>query len=81
MMDRLRECNLTFNPRKCEIGMNKIIFMGHILSQTSNEVAVEAETHTSYSEVKAFLFFVNFSARYIPNLSSISEPLPGLTEM
>jgi hypothetical protein len=66
--------------------MDKITFMGHMLSKngigpTSDRVKdlVNAVEPKNASEVRGFLGLVNFSARYIPNLATISEPLRKLT--
>ena len=87
VLDRIREKKLTLNAEKCEFGMDKITFMGHVLSKngigpTSDRVKdiVNATEPTNGSEVKSFLGLVNFSARYIPNLATISEPLRQLTK-
>ena len=86
VLNRTRERKLTLNKEKCEFGMDKITFMGHMLSKngigpTSDRVndLVNAVEPKNASEVKSFLGFVNFSARYIPNLATISEPLRKLT--
>ena len=66
--------------------MDKISFMGHMLSKngkgpTSDRVKdlVNAVEPKNASEVRSFLGLVNFSARYIPNLATISDPLRKLT--
>ena len=86
VLDRIREKKLTLNKDKCEFGMDKFTFMGHMLSKngigpTSDRVKdlVNAAEPKNASEVKSFLGLVNFSARYIPNLATISEPLRKLT--
>lgn len=85
-MDRIREKKLTLNKDKCEFGMDKVTFMEHMLSKngigpTSNRAKdlVNAAEPKNASEVKSFLGLLNFSARYIPNLATISEPLRKLT--
>ncbi|XP_033758102.1 uncharacterized protein K02A2.6-like [Pecten maximus] len=87
VLDRIRERGLTLNKGKCQFGLNKITFMGHMLSSngigpTSERVkaVVEATEPTSASEIRSFLGLVNFSARYIPHLATVSEPLRKLTK-
>lgn len=82
VLDRIGQKKLTLNSDKCEFGMDKITFMGHILSKngigpTKERVKdmLNATEPTNGSEVKSFLGLVNFSARYIPDLATISEPL------
>lgn len=86
-LDRIREKRLTLNKDKCEFSMNKITFMGHVLSKngigpTSERVKdiLNATEPKNASEVKSFLGLVNFSARYIPNLATLSELLRKLTK-
>jgi len=61
--------------------------MGHLIShrgvgptQARVEATKEAREPQSVSEVRSFLGLVNFSARYIPNLATISELLRRLTK-
>ena len=78
-LNRMKERNLTLNGDKCEFGMDKITFMGHVLSKngigpTSERVKapLNAKEQQNAQEVKSFLGLVNFSARYIPNLAFVS---------
>jgi hypothetical protein len=87
VLNRIREKRLTLNKDKCEFSMDKITFMGHVLSKngigpTSERVKdiLNATEPNNASEVKSFLGLVNFSARYIPNLATLSEPLRKLTK-
>lgn len=86
-LQRIKEKGLTLNQAKCEFSMNKITFMGHVMSKngigpTSDRIKslLDAKEPISGSEVKSFLGLVNFSARYIPNLATVSEPLRRLTK-
>ena len=78
--------NLTLNPEKCKFGMEKLIFMGHVLSKNGIEptdekvkAVNEAKRPENVSEVRSFLGLVNYCGRYINNLSTIEEPLRRLT--
>ena len=84
---KLRESGLTLNRDKCSFHMNKITFMGHVLSEdgigpTDSRVRAvqEARRPETAAEVRSFLGLVNFSARFIPNLSTLNEPLHKLTK-
>ena len=57
-------------------------FMGYLLSRKGSgptesrvEAVVQAKKPTNADEVRSFLGLVNFSARLIPSLASITEPL------
>ena len=61
-------------------------FMGHLLSargigpsQAKVEAVTEARQPDSAAEVRSFLGLVNFCARFIPDLATVSEPLRKLT--
>ncbi|XP_033641983.1 uncharacterized protein K02A2.6-like [Asterias rubens] len=86
VMQRLKEKNLTLNKEKCQFGLTKITFMGHVLSKNGVEptegrikAMKEARPPNNAAEIKSFLGLVNFSARYIPNLATVAEPLRRLT--
>ena len=60
--------------------------MGYLLSnqgigptESRVEAVVDAREPQNAEEVRSFLGLVNFSARFIPNLASIAEPLHRLT--
>lgn len=86
VLSRLQERGLTLNYEKCQFNMTHIEFMGVVLSkhgletsQSKVEAVLEAREPKNMSEVKSFLGLVNFSARFIPNLATIAEPLRKLT--
>ena len=49
------------------------------VQQSCIEAVVQAKEPTNAEEVRSFLGLANFSARFIPNLASITEPLRELT--
>ena len=86
VMKRLRDGGLTLNPDKCQFNMDRLIFMGILLSEkgigpTQDRVkaVVEAREPQNMSEIKSFLGLVGFSSRFIPQFATISEPLRKLT--
>ena len=88
VIKRLSEKGLTLNPKKCQLRMPKLIFMGHVLSgkgigPTEHKVSAVRDAHEpkNASEIKSFLGLVNYSARYISDFATISEPLRKLTRM
>ena len=77
---------LTINIQKCLIRLPELEYFGHHVSgsgicPTEDRVraVIEARTPRTVSEVRSFLGLVNFSARFIPNLATIAEPLRKLT--
>ena len=84
--ERIQEKGLTLNRDKCAFSMSKLTFKGYLLSnqgigptESRVEAVVDAREPQNAEEVQSFLGLVNFSARFIPNLASIAEPLHRLT--
>ena len=89
MSKRLGERGLTLNAAKCQFSMDKLPFVGMVLSANGISCAadkVEAVTYTSSrepqsaSEIRSFLGLVNYCGRFIPDLATISETLRRLTK-
>ena len=66
--------------------MSELVFMGHVLSANGigpaeNKVKAinDAREPRTAAEVRSFLGLLNFQARFLPNLASVSEPLRKLT--
>ena len=85
-LERLKERGLTLSQEKCKFKMPKLTFMGYLLSQKRigpTEERVKAvkqfRAPSNAAEVRSFLGLVNFSARFIPNLATVAEPLRRLT--
>lgn len=86
VMRRLLECGLTLNPQKCQFSMDKLVFMGILLSQkgigpTKERVraVIEAREQENATEVRSFLGLVGYSSRFISQFATLSEPLRRLT--
>ena len=87
VIKRLGERGLTLNAAKCQFSMDKLTFVGLVLSGNGISCAadkVEAVTSArepqSASETRSFLGLVNYRGRFIPDLATISEPLRHLTK-
>ena len=66
--------------------MAQLEFMGYLLSsrgigptESKVEAVVNAREPESAAEVRSFVGLVNFSAKFIQNLATVSEPLRQLT--
>ena len=86
VLTRLRERNLTLNEKKCEFNQPKLEFYGHIFSKDGMSVdpkKVEAITHLKTPEnptdLRSLLGMANYSAKFIPNYATITDPLRRLT--
>ena len=78
---------LTLNRDKCQFKMSYLEFMGHVLSargigpaNVKVKAVVDAREPTNAAEVRSFLGLVNFTARFIPDLATVSAPLRQLTK-
>ncbi|CAC5387482.1 unnamed protein product [Mytilus coruscus] len=86
VLDRMREKGLRLNKDKCRFNMDKMTFMGHVLSakgispeKSKVEAVTSARNPKTASEVRNFLGLVNYCGRYIPDFSTVSAPLRELT--
>ena len=77
----LQEKRITLIRGKCQFNMLKLEFMGHVLSEhgvgpTEAKVSavVNAREPTPASEVRSFLGIVQYNARFINDLATISAP-------
>ena len=78
---------LTLNRNKCQFKMSHLEFMGHVQSargigpaDVKVKAVVEARELKNAAEVRSFLGLVNFTARFIPDLSTVSAPLRQVTK-
>ena len=86
VLRRLHQAGLTLNMEKCDIGVREMTFFRNRISSEgidvdSQKVAAvkNAREPGTATEVRSFLGLVNFSAWFIPNLSTVAEPLRQLT--
>ena len=87
LLQRLSEKGLTLNFNKCQFNLSEIDFMGHLLTargigpeKTKIEAITEARRPETASEIRSFLGLVNFCARFITDLTTLTEPLRRLTK-
>ena len=85
-LHRLHECGLTINPTKCEFNKTSIEFFGYIFSGDGLTPAPEkvkalqdAAEPRNPTELCSFLGMAQYSARFIRNFATITEPLRKLT--
>ena len=87
MLTRLRDKHLTVNPRKCEFNKPTLEFYGYIFSPDGiapDPKKVDAMQSAPPPEtphaVRSFLGMTNYCARFIPDYSTVTEPLRRLTQ-
>ena len=79
LLDRIREKNLKLNKKKVKIGITEVPYIGHLLTRKGIKPDPEAILQIPKPERKAdvhrFLGMITYLAKFIPNLSSQTEPL------
>lgn len=82
----LQESGMTLNSKKCEFSLNKLVFFGHELtsnginpSQEKVEAVMKAQVPKNAREARSFMGLVQFSAKFLPNLSTVARPIQELT--
>ena len=85
VLKRLNENNLKLKPRKCELFMKEIEFLGRkmgpngiTLTDHSIDTIKNWIPPTSNKEIQRFLGFINFHRQFVPQISKIAEPLSKL---
>ena len=82
LLQRAREQNLKLNKAKMRLHLTEIKYIGHVLSPEGVKADLEKVSDTSSlatptdsDQVRRFLGFANYLAKFLPNLSILSEPL------
>ncbi|UYV79648.1 K02A2.6-like, partial [Cordylochernes scorpioides] len=85
VLRKLQDSGLTLNKEKCIFSVKEIKFLGHLITERGvlpdpNKVQAirEFPSPSSISEVRRFLGMVNFTGKFIPDLSTILYPLNQL---
>jgi hypothetical protein len=86
VLARLRAKGIQLSPKKCKLGMRRVEFLGHIVSdegvepQWSKVEAINAlKRPTSVTEVRAFLGMATYYCRFLDHYSHVKKPLTTLT--
>ncbi|XP_071683185.1 uncharacterized protein [Lolium perenne] len=85
IMEKLREHKLYTKFSKCEFWLNKVGFLGHIVSEEGVAVdpskvaaVTEWESPKNVGEIRSFLGLGGYYRRFLENFSKIAKPMTGL---
>lgn len=85
LLVRLQEKGLRCKKEKCAFAQPSVEYLGHTLSRegiakgSKVDAVLKMPPPTSVTELRSFLGSVQFYAKFIPNLSTMTEPLHRLT--
>ena len=86
-LERARERNLKLNPEKVKLRLKQVPFMGHLLSSqglipdpAKVDAIVNMPTPSDVKSLRRALGMINYLAKFLPNLSSMSEVLRQLVQ-
>jgi len=82
LLNRFRECGLTFNPNICKFRIPQIEFFGFIFSKdgikpspSKVQTLKQMDQPRNVPEVRSLLGMAQYSARFIPNFAEMTTPL------
>lgn len=86
LLNRAREVNLKLNSKRMKLCQKEVKFMGHVISNDGLKpdpdkiTAIENMAKpTSKQELMSLLSFINYVAKFLPQLAQVSQPLRDLT--
>lgn len=87
VLERARKIDLRFNKEKSKIGISEVKYLGHILSRegikpdpSKVRAIMEMETPEDKPALERFLGMVAYLSKFIPHLSTLTEPLRELKQ-
>ena len=82
VLTRLREAGMRLKREKCQFSLQKIEYLGHVISSKGLEPAaskvtaiVDAPSPRNVPQLKSLLGLVNYYGKFLPNLSTTLAPL------
>ena len=87
VFQRLRDANLTLKAEKCSFAVDRVIYLGHVITKNGVEVDIsKTEKIQSFPEpknqkqLKSFLGLANYYKRFVKDFSKICVPLNRLLQ-
>ena len=85
VLDALEDSGLTVNLKKCEFFKEEVTFCGYRISKSgvrpmkeNVNAVVNAPVPRNISEVRSYLGMLNYYQSYLPDLSTVAEPMHRL---
>ena len=85
MLQRLQDEGLTLNNEKCKFAVDKVMFLGHIVSAQGIEAdpgkiraITEMPVPKDAADVKRFVGMVNYVGKFSPRIAELTQPLREL---
>jgi len=86
VFSRLEQANMTLNKKKCEIGVQQLEFLGHLLSYKGIDphgckvkAVKDAAVPKTVGELKSFLGLTSYMSKFIPHYSHTTDVLRRLS--
>lgn len=87
VFQRLRDANLTLKAEKCNFAVDRVVYLGHVITKDGVEVDI-AKTEKirtfpeprSQKELKSFLGLANYYKTFVKDFSKICVPLNRLLQ-
>ena len=87
VLQRLVKAGVTLNSEKCVFGVKSMTYLGYVVDKNGVhpdpnklEAISKYPTPSSVSDVRRFLGMVNQLAKFVPNITEMSEPLRMLLQ-
>ena len=87
VLNRFREHNLRVKASKCSFGADKVVYLGHTVSQEgihTDPKKIEAikalPAPSNLESLRSFLGIAGYYRKFIPDFATVSAPLTGLTK-
>lgn len=84
---RLRQYNVTLNPKKCRFGMDKVEYVGHVVSfegitfsDEKREKVLDFPLPSTQKDLQAFIGLVNYFRDHVPDMTGLVKPLRVLID-
>lgn len=85
VLERLQKEGLTLNNDKCQFAVDKVMFLGHLVSAQGIaadpgkiKAITEMPTPKDAAEVKRFVGMVNYVGKFSPRIAELTQPLRDL---